>query len=452
MTAGAGLARAYRVIRSTVGTHVFVADGSRLYDVADADGAAIAALLADPGADPAGAAGLETAFGGARRYIDDTIPEPPPVRALSLNVAQACNLGCTYCYADTGLFGGTARQMRVETARATVDRLIAETAPGDDFVLGFMGGEPLLNRKVVHDATAYAAERAAATGRRARFAVTTNATLLSDADAALFRRHRFTVTVSLDGTPERNDRQRPTRKGEGSYAAAVRGLERLTADGGPGHLSARVTVVPGTTGLLETLEHLLGLGVGDAGFAPVQVSPDAGLEFQTGDFDTFLSEMIRCGEAAKRALLDGRRFAFSNFETALHEIHRGGHRPYPCGAGAGYLSVNADGDLYGCHRLIDSDGWEMGTVADGPDDAARRTHLETRHVDRQEPCRSCWARYLCGGGCYHEVDRRGRLHCDYVRGWLEFCLASYAELSQRRPEYFRDPHTYFARIPPQPRA
>jgi uncharacterized protein len=53
-----------------------------------------------------------------------------------------------------------------------------------------------------------------------------------------------------------------------------------------------------------------------------------------------------------------------------------------------------------------------------------------------EPCRSCWARYLCGGGCYHEVERRGRIGCDYIRGWLEFCLAAYAELSAARPDYF----------------
>lgn len=93
------LARAYRVIRSAVGTHVFVADGSRLYDVADADDTAIAGLLADPRADGSDARRLDAAFGAERRHIDDTIPEPPPVRALSLSVAQACNLGCTNCYA-----------------------------------------------------------------------------------------------------------------------------------------------------------------------------------------------------------------------------------------------------------------------------------------------------------------------------------------------------------------
>ena len=61
-----------------------------------------------------------------------------------------------------------------------------------------------------------------------------------------------------------------------------------------------------------------------------------------------------------------------------------------------------------------------------------------RHVDRQEPCRSCWARYLCGGGCYHEVERRGRIACDYIRDWLTFCIASYAEISAKAPLYFSE--------------
>ena len=55
--------------------------------------------------------------------------------------------------------------------------------------------------------------------------------------------------------------------------------------------------------------------------------------------------------------------------------------------------------------------------------------VRARHVHRQEPCRSCWARYLCGGGCHHEVISRGRPACDYIRGWLHYCLEAYLRLS-----------------------
>jgi uncharacterized protein len=90
----------------------------------------------------------------------------------------------------------------------------------------------------------------------------------------------------------------------------------------------------------------------------------------------------------------------------------------------------------------------MGDVASGSDLARRAAHLAERHVHRQEPCRSCWARYLCGGGCYHEVDRRGRVACDYIRGWLAFCIASYAEISAQAPQYFAAPELHY---PPKAR-
>ena len=38
--------------------------------------------------------------------IDDTPLVSPPLHALSLAVAQKCNLGCSYCYASQGGFGG----------------------------------------------------------------------------------------------------------------------------------------------------------------------------------------------------------------------------------------------------------------------------------------------------------------------------------------------------------
>lgn len=53
-------------------------------------------------------------------------PRDPPLRSLSLAVAQACNLGCTYCYAQEGSFGGKAKEMAWRTAETAVRRLFAD--------------------------------------------------------------------------------------------------------------------------------------------------------------------------------------------------------------------------------------------------------------------------------------------------------------------------------------
>jgi uncharacterized protein len=122
--------------------------------------------------------------------------------------------------------------------------------------------------------------------------------------------------------------------------------------------------------------------------------------------------------------------------TALREIHRGTHRPYPCGAGAGYFDVSADGDLAACHRFVGDPAGAMGNLALGVDRTRQAEWLRSRHVHVQQPCGSCWARYLCGGGCHHEVLAGGRHACDFIRGWLHYCLQAYLRLSASNPEMF----------------
>jgi uncharacterized protein len=428
-----------RAFRSSQGAHLFVVDGSRIYDIDATTAAAIetatAGLAALGDLDDALLASIDLGPGTARR-IDERPVVPPPVRSLSLNVAQACNMGCHYCYADEGKFGGRPRMMGRDVAEAAVARLVEGAEPDTPLLLGFMGGEPLVHRELVHHVTRHAAATAARAGRRLRFSITTNATLITPEDAALFAAYPFTVQVSLDGDRTVNDAQRPMRDGSGSYDRALGGVRTLQAVARPHRLVARVTVTPGSGSLLRILDHVIGLGFDDVGFAPVIVSPSPRHAFATEGLVCLLEGMIACGEKALAAWRTGRDYPFANLQTALGEIHHGTHRPYPCGAGAAYLSVSAEGGVFACHRLIDDAAFAMGDVTRGPDLQARQRHLRDRHVDRMEPCRTCWARYLCGGGCYHEVSRRGRPGCDYIRGWLEFCLRAYVELGGTRPEYF----------------
>jgi len=87
-------------------------------------------------------------------FIDDTPLEPPPVRALSLAIAQKCNLGCAYCYAEQGDFGAAPKNMSTDDALRAVDLLIEAAEPGAPLNLAFLGGEPLVNRPALRQATA----------------------------------------------------------------------------------------------------------------------------------------------------------------------------------------------------------------------------------------------------------------------------------------------------------
>lgn len=407
------------------GGHVLVVDGSRLFD-ADRD---LYAELARAVAGDRVAALLDRVGLGGEPRIDDRPLSDPPLRALSLAIAQKCNLGCTYCYAQQGEFGGAAKNMALETANASVDLLLSGAGPGDRLNLAFLGGEPLANRGTLRAVTRRAAALASDRGAVLQFSITTNGTLLGEADAAFFEEYGFAVTISLDGPAEAHDALRPHKDGRGSFDLVMSRVRPLLRRQRRMQVSARVTVTPLNLALRDTLERFLDEGFHSVGFSPLLRSPTGGQEMGRESLETMLGELIDCGREFERRTRRGERYAFANLANALKEIERGTHRPYPCGAGAGYLGVSADGDLAACHRFVGDDEGRMGTLAGGVDRIRRDAWLAERHVHRQEPCHSCWARYLCGGGCHHEVIRRGRPACDYIRGWLHYCFEAYLRLS-----------------------
>jgi uncharacterized protein len=370
--------------------------------------------------------------------IDDHALRSPPLHALSLAIAQKCNLGCTYCYAEQGEFGGDAKDMPLEIARAAVDLLLGGLPGGARANLAFLGGEPLLNRDVLRATTVHAATAAEARGIELTFSITTNATLVNADDGAFFERHGFSVTVSIDGGRDAHDAQRPFRGGRGSHDRVIANISPLLAMQRRMQVAARVTVTPDNLALKDTLDELVGMGFHSVGFSPMLASPRGAGEMTAPALAAMLEQMVRCGEELERRVCAGERYPFANLVNALRELHRGTHRPYPCGAGAGYLGVSADGELAACHRFVGDPRRALGTIA-AVDRDAQNAWLADRHVHRQEPCRSCWARYLCGGGCHHEVIHRGRPACDYIRGWLHYCLGAYGRLLAARPDWFGEP-------------
>jgi len=309
-------------------------------------------------------------------------------------------------------------------------------AAGEKVNLSFLGGEPLLNRDVLRATTEAAVAKARASGVRLSLAVTTNATLLTPDDGDFFERHGFAVTVSLDGIGDTHDQLRPFKNGRGSFATILDRVRPMLASQRRMQVSARVTVTPRNLHLPETLDQIIALGFHSVGFSPMLSSSTGSDEMHSAGLDAMLEQMIECGGRMENAVVARRRYAFSNLVTALEQLHRGTHRPYPCGAGAGYFGVSADGQLSACHRFVNDPADAMGDLEQGVAPDLQSRWLSQRHVHYQQPCRDCWARYLCGGGCHHEVIHRGRPACDYIRGWLHYCLEAYGLLLSSAPWYF----------------
>ncbi|HMH53608.1 MAG TPA: radical SAM protein [Candidatus Acidoferrum sp.] len=423
-------APAFHRFRSPAGEHVLIVRHSRIFDLPPE----AAAVFDSPSPQ---AEGLAEALGrsteGEAPLEAVAMPEP---QSLSLNVSASCNLSCSYCYAGRGGFGGLQPEpMSWAVARAAIDRLLAVADPSAPITVGFLGGEPFVNRSLIHQAVQYAADAARSRGLDVRFSVTTNGTLLRAQDVDLLRSHPFAVTVSIDGGADLQNAQRPAASGGDSFALLRARTRALLEAPGQARLSARATVTRHRLDLTDRFDSIRALGFPEVGFSPLRTGGDAEGPLRGSDWPEYLDALTGLARRELRRALDGGPIRLTNLAVALKQLHRGASAPYPCGAGAGYFSVSSSGTWYACHRAIGSPTYELGDSR-GLDEARRARFLTDRHVHAQAACGTCWARYLCSGGCHQEATARTDSSCGFIRGWLDFCLAAYCELADRHPDYW----------------
>jgi uncharacterized protein len=163
------------------------------------------------------------------------VAEAPAFTFVLVKLASRCNINCTYCYwfRDPEVYN----KPPVLTLDAE-DQFCARLEHHirkyelDQFLLVFHGGEPLLFPKYrFRNLQNKLADVERRTGCKIERGVTTNAILIDDEWTDLFKAHDVSVTISLDGPPDINDKQRVDFKGRGTLAATLQGLDHLRAAG-----------------------------------------------------------------------------------------------------------------------------------------------------------------------------------------------------------------------------
>lgn len=368
-------------------------------------------------------------------------PARIPLGTLVLEAAQACNLRCTYCYAGGGSYGGAARLMDPALARRAARHLVEASGDRDSVTLVLFGGEPLLNLPAIEAAVLEAEAAAAQHGKQLVVSLTTNGTRFTPQVLDFLREHPVSLSVSIDGPPDLHDANRrfAGSAGGSTYDAILAGLQTLRA-----HLprppAARVTLQPGQwSRVVEVFDHVDRLGFLEVGIAPV--SPvDATLLPTAEQERTLLDGFAALAERFVREARAGTLLPFSNLLDVLARLHVGQVKDVPCGAGLGYLAIDSEGSFYLCHRLAGIDRFRVGDLEHGVDHAGIRQRLDEQAQPRMDGCSRCWARSLCAGGCHHDNHVRendlglapGGM-CDFIRGWLEICIRTYAQL-RRDPD------------------
>ncbi|MGW5332361.1 radical SAM protein [Streptomyces bauhiniae] len=366
--------------------------------------------------------------------------EPSAVTRLNVGNTYHCNMGCTYCYNELDLKDRKGSEvptgMSRETALATVDALMAQSGDEPRLSLMFVGGEPLLERKVLWETVAYARAEAAARGKQMEFTVYTNGTLMNRAALRWADENNVSLVVSLDGPPVLNAR-RIYLSGAPTSKAVLRNIQRLVSESSQEML--RVRAVAGPEADLTALHQYFF----DLGFNEIHVQPaydENGIKTVAEDQSLHLLSWYR------ERLLQGDVVSVMPFEGFLEKMMWRGKAVgswYPCSAGRTALGVGPDGKVYPCHHFLEEGAFELGDVRKGlPILEVRRPYF--KRVDEREPCGSCWARHICGGECYHRAHASGAGYtgvlprtCRTRKSLIGLTIEMFAELAVSRPDILR---------------
>lgn len=320
------------------------------------------------------------------------------IKALCLNVAHACNMKCSYCFASQGDFGMNACLMTLETAKQAMDFLMQKSGDIKNLEVDFFGGEPLLVAPMLKELVKYGRELEKTWNKHINFTLTTNALLLDEDIIQFILDEKLGVILSLDGRPETNDRHRILNDGSGSYDIIVPKIKKMV-DSQPLSYYVRGTFSKKNLDFSRDLQHIVELGFDSVSLEPA-VGEDNGFSIQEEDLPEVLQEYERLTELLREYQQAGNPVDFFHFNLDLQKGPCLAKRVSGCGAGMEYLVITPTGDIYPCHQFVGEAGFLMGNIATASIDDEIRTKFARNHLQNKAECRACWARYFCGGGCH----------------------------------------------------
>jgi len=369
--------------------------------------------------------------------------ESAVITRLNIGNTYRCNMGCTYCYNEFSSKDKKGSQakggMSLDVSKRMIDTLIEQSEDEKNLSLVFIGGEPLLEKKVLFETVGYAKSEASKAGKTFGIAIYTNGTLMDMNTILWANDQEVSIVVSLDGPPALNDKSRVFLNGKFTSKLVLKNIELLMRYS-TNPLKRVRAVCENMSDLLPLHKYFLSLGFNE--IHTQALYDENGIADEQDFYD--VANLISW---YKGLLLNGVVISVNPFDHVMQRLAMQGASVtswYPCTAGRSSVGVHQNGDVYPCHHFFEEDGFKIGNVMDGlPSKADRRPYF--KRVDKREPCSSCWAKYLCGGECYHRahtnnVGYDGVLTetCKKRKAILGLIIDMFADIVVQKPEVIKD--------------
>lgn len=356
------------------------------------------------------------------------------INYIDVLISENCNLACVYCFVKNGQYHGKKSLMRPEVGKKTIDFLIRQSGSKKDLFICFFGGEPLMNYSVIEDMVVYALEEGRKSDKSFHFSITTNGTLLTDEMIRFIRDYQISVQISVDGDAVSQNINRPFSGGGGSYLKLVENLKKLTLQNIT--CSARVTVTSHTKKFIaKNYEHLSSLGFKKIHFENALALQGNMFIKSEKDIEDIKKQYSLITKNIIHSIQSDESFNIESFPLPLAKIVFKRIKKYSCNAGKGYVSVDINGNIYICHRLVGLDRFYMGNILDDSFDGEwTETITKEMRVEKKRKCSKCWARHICGGGCYevnynfnNDISSPPDIYCRLMKYSIKEALLVYAE-------------------------
>lgn len=315
---------------------------------------------------------------------------PPPWRGLCLYITTKCNLACLYCYARGG---ESSQTMPWEVAKTAMDYYLWRNT--GNLSLTFHGaGEPTLELDLIQRCCQYLEARAHE--RLIRYSIITNGVVSARTlDWLLAKNFRF--SISLDGIPEVQNKQRPLRGGGPSSRRVEETVKRVVQSGLPYSVNAVFTSETYDF-MSESVRYFAGLGVR---YARLRHAFICGRCHDNEIKDISIEAYLRNLQKAKNVAQDlGVKIAIPGYNMPF---------PHRCGIATGYFAgVSHEGFVTGCTEVTSRRHPAFSTFILGEvDTRSGNVNLDDgkialfreRSYEDSPTCRGCVMRDYCNGGC-----------------------------------------------------
>ncbi len=361
----------------------------------------------------------------------------PVVKALCLHIAHDCNIRCKYCFASQGDFKGDRSLMSAEVGKKAIDFLIQNSSNRKNLEVDFFGGEPLMNFETVKEIVDYGRKEEKKHNKNIRFTMTTNGVLLNDENMKYINENMYNVVLSIDGRKEVNDNMRYSINGQGTYDIIVPKLLKMAEMREQKNYYVRGTFTRENLDFAKDVLHLADLGFKSTSMEPVVAEEHHEYAIKEEDLSTVYQQYELLAKEYVKRIKEGKGFDFFHFMIDLNQGPCVIKRVSGCGAGAEYLAITPEGDIYPCHQFVGNEDFKIGSIMNNALSTSLYNEFSNAHIYNKDKCTKCWAKFYCSGGCHanaynfnNNIYEPYDIGCEMEKKRIECALTIQAKLAE----------------------